>query len=351
MKLFKPFKFFLIVLTCGMFAPPLYSMDVKAEFIQADSHYMNGAEPEEALQLYRAIIANGQDEHYITLSKLKIAFILDKQSMQYEGAIKAYQVFLDDYPGSRLAKLVSGNIQNLQMIRDRGALEDYRKFKTAEKHYLTLTQKQGAGKSSTRNASLKLYEYAKKNYNQAFNEDMIRGTLSALVHQQRFFRAQGIIHLVDKKIPRIKGTADAYRSVVKVNLKREIITMAAETYIGLCVIFILIKKGYKQLVPVIRRRKLFLSIMTTSVFLYLYLNYKFIVIPDLETTFDLTSLFFIYGQSLVLILLSVSLYGAFSSFKSSWFKTVTLWMSCGLLGVSSWVIFAYHFDYLWLLGL
>ncbi len=54
------------------------------EFLEADQLYLKGDEPEAALQRYRAIVADGANEHYVTLSRFKIAQILERQLMQYE---------------------------------------------------------------------------------------------------------------------------------------------------------------------------------------------------------------------------------------------------------------------------
>lgn len=350
MKSVTIFMLALIVLACGIIPQSLYSMDVEAEFLKADRHYVKGDEPVEALKLYRAIIENGQNEHYITLSKLKTALILDTQLMQYDEAIDAYQAFLKDYPNHRLMKLVRENLESLQAIRDHGVLDDYLVFKKAEENYLNLTQKEGVGGASTKGAALVLYQYAKSDYNRIFNEDMMRITLSALVHEECYFRAQWLMSSIDRKVPAIKGVCDIYRDVVKVNAKRALIAIFSELFVGLCVIFVLFKKGYKVTFRVLKKHRILVPVVTVGIFIYLYLYYQFVVIRDLENKFDLKSLFFIYGQYLLLIPLSISLYGSFSFEKNRWLKTIVLCILSGLLGVSSWLIFAYYFDYLWLFG-
>lgn len=336
---------------CGAFPVSVHSMDVKKVFLEADKHYMKGSEPEEALRLYQEVIADGTNPNYVRLSKFKSGIILDEQMMKYEEAIRAYQEFIDRYPNVGLAEIAKKNKEYLQSLQAAGALDAYRNFRTVESKYLLLMQKEGVTEKEKKDAAKALYKYALHNYQQPYNRELLRSTLSETANQRLWLLSNHIIRLIDKKLPELKDVyEEVYLLPVKIQSMRIYIRRTAEAYLALCVLLVLVRKGWRNFCSELRRNIWFYAITTVVVFIYMLLWYIFVVTKDTESTFDLVSLAIVYGMYVSLMFLSILLYGSFSTLKNGAAARCFQFVLGALAGVSLWAIFAYYFDYLWLFG-
>ncbi len=179
----------------------------------------------------------------------------------------------------------------------------------------------------------------------------MQAALSALVREECFIKAHRLIRIIDEKAPALVGMGEVYRPVIEVNRRRTLLAMAAAGFIGVCILLSLTNKGYRRAFRSIADHRRFFLVFIPAVFAYLYLYYALVVVRDIERQFDLPRLLAVYAQCLVLIPLSLAIRGALSSATSRWLNTLVPWLFAGLLGACSWIVFAYYYDYLWIIGL
>ncbi|NQY75157.1 MAG: hypothetical protein HRT90_10445, partial [Candidatus Margulisbacteria bacterium] len=264
-------------------------------------------------------------------------------------AIDAYQLFLDEYPNVGLAKVIKTNKEYLDMCKAAGALKEYREYKEIELHYNRVMKDENSSKRERKKIALKMYKHAHENYHQPFHKRLIASALKLTFQERLFIHSNRIIGLIDTELPAIKDVYATCWSGVKLRYKRMYAVLAARAYIGLCLVFVLIRKGYKKLAPEFKNHSLFYSILALGIPIYLSLWYLISVTVDINTEVDINQVYFMWVQFLVLVPLALAFYHSFPPLSGRFFKTVKLGLNL-LLGMSVWVTFGFTFDYLWLFG-
>jgi tetratricopeptide (TPR) repeat protein len=350
MKSVQMFTIALIVSVCGIFSQPLCAMDVKAEFEKADAYYVSGLEPEAALEIYRAIVFSGASRTFDRLSKFKIGLILDEQLLRYEEAIDAYQLFLDEYPTGGLARVARANKEYLDMVKAAEALDPYWEYKKIERRHHCLVRTEGSSKREKQELALAMYQHALENHQEPFYERLLASALSMTFQERLYVHSGRLIAFIDEEHPDVKEVYAMCLGAVQLRSRRIHMHEAGWGYIALCLLFVIIRKGYKQLIPEFQQHGLFYSIFFVVTATYLSVWYLIAVTQNYSTETELAyHIYYMWVQFLVLFPLSLAFY---HSFPPAWtgFKRVLPVMLSLLLGVSGWMAFGYRFDYIWVIG-
>lgn len=332
MKKFLRRLFVVPLLVCGMSAP-VQAMDTQAILSKADQISSSGENPEEALQLYRSVAENGQDPLHIILSKLKIATLLDEQLLRYEEAIQAYRAFEAEYPENRLAKITVRRAQRLEQLQAEGLLQDYREFKLLEQRYFRSPAENKA-------LALEFYHLALDNRTKRFADELITRAVDALIQHRLYFKADHLVKQSDSNfVP-----SDFWAEEISEGIQIFWMVLISRITIVLCLLLIAVGKGFKQVIPMVKAKKRPLLILTAVLCLFLTI-YSLITKkydPDMEWRF----LLLVLGQSLLLIPFSLALCNSLSFVKNQIARTILTGILGILLGLSAWVLFMDHVNFL-----
>jgi len=311
----------------------------QAELAKADALYATGNDAEEALAIYRALATNESTEVYVILSKLRIAYILDEQLMQYEQAVDAYQRFIDDYPKNRLTQIVSSKVQQLQKLKTTGTLGIYQEYKMLERDYTRNLQNLDASPAERDRVALQLYHFAKTNLTVSFNQEIFDRAIAALIQEKRVFKADELIKLGEA------GAALRFSSEdVREEITKTYMALVSGAILLVCLLCILFGRGFVAAYGILKANALKLCWITAGLFLYLLIYHFVLSKTDASTSWK--PLFSVMGQCLLLIPSSVLLFCSFSYIKNRVLRLIVIGTLSLLMGVSSWVLFMYYFKFL-----
>jgi hypothetical protein len=333
----------LAILMCGMLSAPLFAMDAKASLKEADRLYSQGQYPEKALQIYSSIIADGSDRTSVILSKLKTAYVLEEQLMHYDKALVAYQRFVDDYPDSRLSKIVKNKSNRIQQLIDTGEIETYQQLKILERNS-SRASKSGM-EDLRRDATLELHQFAKTNLNASFSQDMVSRCLMALSHEKMFLRAHLLLRQFQAS-PSFNPSNKGAFETIQHSIKKAAIVMAAKIWIGLCILLVLTGRGFKKAALMVKERYIRLSVILLLLAVYMVAYHLLVRHYAPDQGLDMDQLYFVLIECAILTPFSILLYHSFPFLKEGIMKNIIVWITCALLGTSGWIFMVHHFRFL-----
>ncbi|MBM4152667.1 MAG: tetratricopeptide repeat protein [Kiritimatiellaceae bacterium] len=329
----------------------LWAMNVDDVFQQADQLFMEKTRPEEALQLYQSIVEDGTDPSSVRLSRFKIGLLLDEQLMRYEEAVQAYQTFLANYPDDRLATVVERNKRTLDEIGAADALDEFATYRRLNEGYIRLMQNPEAERAQRKQAAIALYEYGLLHYDVPFRDQLLTSALSALGTERLFLKAKRIVLIMDQVIPDHRFIHDAYWKQVMLQVRRIYVVWTAKLYVGLIVLFIILKKGYRGAAAEMKKRRKLYAALLLIPSLYLSIWYWIASHHDIHAPTNGYVLLWMYVLFLLLLPISVAFYQSVPRNEVGWLKKTLFCGASGLLGISFWLIYGYYLDFLFVIGL